>query len=228
MSTTKNPTRNKLWKSFEMNDLPDVDETNSSLKPAAAQSSEAGAGTATIHPISPTVSVPTQAPYPTPHDQVSAIETEMGSGAPEIAGEIQVDQSLGETEKFVADVVASASAPEATPEAELIQEADQSSDQRPQSSGQSRGRSRSQGQGASGAKPNINALIASVPRAEPQKRRANDVPLNLLIPPNVKKQLVDAASNNGVSIRAVVLHALKLAGVEVKEEDIPDLRGRGG
>jgi hypothetical protein len=44
----------------------------------------------------------------------------------------------------------------------------------------------------------------------------------------VKKQLADASSNNGVSIRAVVLHALKLAGVEVKEEDIPDLRGRGG
>ena len=221
-------TKNKLWKSFEMNDLPDVDETNSSLKPAAAQSTAAEAGTATIHPISPTVSVPTEAPSPAPHEQVGAIETAMGPGPAATAGESQADQSLAETEKFVADVVASAAAPEAPAEVDLSQGADQASDVKPQTSGQSRGRSRSQGQAAPAPKSNINALIASVPRAEPQKRRANDVPLNLLIPPNVKKQLVDAASNNGVSIRAVVLHALKLAGVEVKEEDIPDLRGRGG
>jgi hypothetical protein len=221
-------TKNKLWKAFEMNDLPDVDETNSSLKPAAAQSAAAEAGTATIHPISPTVSVPNQAPSSAPHEQVSAIETAMGPGAPEITGETEADHSLSETEKFVADVVASAAAPEAQAQADLPQEVGLASDVKPQTSGQPRGRSRSQGQAAPAPKSNINALIASVPRAEPQKRRANDVPLNLLIPPNVKKQLVDAASNNGVSIRAVVLHALKLAGVEVKEEDIPDLRGRGG
>jgi hypothetical protein len=221
-------TKSKLWKSFEMNDLPEVDETNSSLKPAASQSSGAVAETASIHPISPTVTVPTQAPSPTPHEQASAIETAMGSGSPETGAEVQADQSSEETEKFVADVIASAPPPEAPVQADLTQEADQSFDQRPQASSQSRGRSRSQGQAASAPKPSINALIASVPRAEPQKRRANDVPLNLLIPPNVKKQLVEAASNNGVSIRAVVLHALKLAGVEVREEDIPDLRGRGG
>jgi hypothetical protein len=227
MSTPKGK-KGQLFAAFEMNDFPDVDEANSSLKPAAAQSSEIVAGSATIHPISPTVSVPNQAPSPAPHEQVSAIETAMGPGASETGVEIPADQSLAETEKFVADVVASAAAPEAPAQADLDQEANQALDEKPQTSGQSRGRSRSQGQAAPAPKSNINALIASVPRAEPQKRRANDVPLNLLIPPNVKKQLVDAASNNGVSIRAVVLHALKLAGVEVKDEDIPDLRGRGG
>lgn len=221
-------TKSKLFAAFEINKLPEVDETNSSLKPAAAQSPEAVADTATIHPISPTVSVPTQAPSPAPHEQASAIETAMGSGSSETGAEVQADQSSGETEKFVADVIASAPPPEAPAQTDLTQETEQSSDAKPQTSGQTRGRSRSQGQVVSAPKSNINALIASVPRAEPQKRRANDVPLNLLIPPNVKKQLVEAASNNGVSIRAVVLHALKLAGVEVKEEDIPDLRGRGG
>ncbi|MBD2746163.1 hypothetical protein IC232_05550 [Microvirga sp. BT688] len=227
MSSTKGK-KGQLFAAFHVDDLPDVDETNSSLKPAAAPSSEVATGSATIHPISPTVSVPAQAPSPAPHEQVSAIETAMGPGIPESGAEIQVEQSLAETEKFVADVVASAAAPEAPAQADLPQEANQASEEKPQTSGQSRGRSRSQGQAAPAPKSNINALIASVPRAEPQKRRANDVPLNLLIPPNVKKQLVDAASNNGVSIRAVVLHALKLAGVEVKDEDIPDLRGRGG
>jgi hypothetical protein len=227
MSSTKGK-KGQLFAAFHVDDLPDVDETNSSLKPAAAHSSEVAIGSATIHPISPTLSVPTQAPSPAPHEPASAIETAMGPGAPESGAEIQADQSLAETEKFVADVVASAAAPEAPAQADLPQEANQASDDKPQTSGQTRGRSRSQGQAAAAPKSNINALIASVPRAEPQKRRANDVPLNLLIPPNVKKQLVDAASNNGVSIRAVVLHALKLAGVEVRDEDIPDLRGRGG
>jgi hypothetical protein len=221
-------TKSKLFAAFEINKLPDVDETNSSLKSAPTQPSEAAAETATIHPISPTVSVPTQAPSPAPHEQASAIETAMESGSPQTGGEVQADQASEETEKFVADVMASAPPPEAPVEADLTQETEQSSDVKPQASGQSRGRSRTQGQAASAPKANINALIASVPRAEPQKRRANDVPLNLLIPPYVKKQLADASSNNGVSIRAVVLHALKLAGVEVKEEDIPDLRGRGG
>ncbi len=67
-------TKSKLWKSFEMNDLPEVDETNSSLKPAASQSSGAVAETASIHPISPTVTVPTQAPSPTPHHFHETVE----------------------------------------------------------------------------------------------------------------------------------------------------------
>jgi hypothetical protein len=227
MSSTKGK-KGQLFAAFHVDDLPDVDETNSSLKPAAAHSSEVATGSATIHPISHAVLVPTQAPSPALHEQVSAIETAIGPGTPESGAEIPADQSLAETEKFVADVVASAAVPKVPAQADLPQEANQAFDDKPQTSGQSRGRSRSQGQAAPAPKSNINALIASVPRAEPQKRRANDVPLNLLIPPNVKKQLVDAASNNGVSIRAVVLHALKLAGVEVRDEDIPDLRGRGG
>jgi ABC-type Fe2+-enterobactin transport system substrate-binding protein len=63
----------------------------------------------------------------------------MESGSPQTGGEVQADQASEETEKFVADVMASAPPPEAPVEADLTQETEQSSDVKPQASGQSSG-----------------------------------------------------------------------------------------
>jgi hypothetical protein len=57
-------------------------------------------------------------------------------------------------------------------------------------------------------------------RAEPE------VPLQVLIPAGIRKQLAVKAAQEGQSLRALVLRALRGLGIEVTEEDIRGKRGR--
>jgi hypothetical protein len=95
----------------------------------------------------------------------------------------------------------------------------------------------------------LGALLRSVPRAtaaesaepdplvsvgEPASRVARgaapaiepEVPLQVLIPAGIRKQLALKAAEEGQSLRALVLSAIRSLGITVTEADIKGKRGR--
>jgi hypothetical protein len=94
----------------------------------------------------------------------------------------------------------------------------------------------------------LGALLRSVPRAtaadapepasavpavEPASRVARatsaiepEVPLQVLIPAGIRKQLALKAAEEGQSLRALVLRAIRSLGITVTEADIKGKRGR--
>jgi len=95
----------------------------------------------------------------------------------------------------------------------------------------------------------LGALLRSVPSAtvaaaseipqapdtppHPAPRRAAkptpaepEVPLQVLIPAGIRKQLALKAAGEGQSLRALVLQALRNLGIEVTEAEIKGKRGR--
>jgi hypothetical protein len=63
-------------------------------------------------------------------------------------------------------------------------------------------------------------------RFEIQARSIKEVPLQVLIPEHVREQLGIMAAKERVSLRALVLRAVRGLGIEVSEEEIRDKRGR--
>ena len=53
-----------------------------------------------------------------------------------------------------------------------------------------------------------------------------EVPLQVLIPKHIRTQLGVMAANEGKSLRAVVLTAIRRLGIAVTDEEIRDKRGR--
>jgi hypothetical protein len=96
----------------------------------------------------------------------------------------------------------------------------------------------------------LGALLRSVPRAtaveepeppaatpvaaEPAVRRTEraapaiepEVPLQVLIPASIRKQLALKAAEEGKSLRALVLGAIRSLGITVTDADIKGKRGR--
>jgi hypothetical protein len=67
----------------------------------------------------------------------------------------------------------------------------------------------------------VNAgRLPAAPTAQP------DVPLQVLIPANVRKQLALRAAEEGQSLRALMLRAIRSLGIEVTDADIAGKRGR--
>jgi hypothetical protein len=62
----------------------------------------------------------------------------------------------------------------------------------------------------------------AVPVAEPE------VPLQVLIPANIRKQLALKAAEEGKSLRALMLGAIRSLGITVTDADIKGKRGRRG
>jgi hypothetical protein len=61
-------------------------------------------------------------------------------------------------------------------------------------------------------------------RAEPAGER--EVPLQVLIPERLRKQLAVKAAEEGQSLRALILRAIRSLGIEVSDADIRGKRGR--
>jgi len=75
--------------------------------------------------------------------------------------------------------------------------------------------------------------MPSVPALEPPPRRAArfaaaepEVPLQVLIPEHIRKQLAVKAAEEGRSLRALMLSAIRSLGIEVTDEEIRGKRGR--
>ncbi len=73
----------------------------------------------------------------------------------------------------------------------------------------------------------------AVPAAEPASQVARatptvepEVPLQVLIPAGIRKQLALKAAEEGQSLRALVLSAIRSLGITVTEADIKGKRGR--
>ncbi len=73
---------------------------------------------------------------------------------------------------------------------------------------------------ASIAEPPPRAPKTTVARIEPE------VPLQVLIPANIRKQLALLAAEEGESLRSLMLRAIRSLGVTVTDADIKGKRGR--
>jgi hypothetical protein len=56
----------------------------------------------------------------------------------------------------------------------------------------------------------------------------SEVPLQVLVPRHIRKQLAVKAAQEGHSLRALVLTGIRSLGIEVTDEEIRDKRGRRG
>jgi hypothetical protein len=68
----------------------------------------------------------------------------------------------------------------------------------------------------------------STPRPSPRAAAAmeREVPLQVLIPERIRKRLAVKAAEEGQSLRALILRAIRGLGIEVSEADIKGKRGR--
>src|SRR4051812_26370243 len=71
-----------------------------------------------------------------------------------------------------------------------------------------------------------------VPEPPPREQAATsaaaepEVPLQVLVPKHIRKQLAVKAAEEGQSLRALVLTAIRSLGISVSDEEIRDKRGR--
>jgi hypothetical protein len=70
------------------------------------------------------------------------------------------------------------------------------------------------------AEPVVHATSRSASAIEPE------VPLQVLIPAGIRKQLAFKAAEEGQSLRALVLRAIRSLGITVSDADIKGKRGR--
>jgi hypothetical protein len=64
------------------------------------------------------------------------------------------------------------------------------------------------------------------PAARPQPQVEAEVPLQVLIPASIRKQLAFKAAEEGQSLRALVLRAIRSIGITVTDAEIKGKRGR--
>lgn len=62
-------------------------------------------------------------------------------------------------------------------------------------------------------------------RKNPAGLQKRDVPIQVMVPVNIKRQLKMLAASRGTTQRAIVLDALRLAGLNVPANELADLRG---
>lgn len=60
----------------------------------------------------------------------------------------------------------------------------------------------------------------------PEDFAHKDVPLQVMVPPKVRRQLALLCAERGESMRTVVLRGLRSLGVEIDEAELVDRRGR--
>jgi hypothetical protein len=78
------------------------------------------------------------------------------------------------------------------------------------------------------AETGLELIAARAPAPKPASRRtAPEVALSTKVPDYVLRQLRRRYAESGITIRNQVLFALRLAGVEVRDEDLHDERRRG-
>ncbi len=70
------------------------------------------------------------------------------------------------------------------------------------------------------AEPAMRKITRAAPVVEPE------VPLQVLIPASIRKQLALKAAEEGKSLRALVLGAIRSLGITVTDADIKGKRGR--
>jgi len=88
------------------------------------------------------------------------------------------------------------------------------------------------------ATASAEAAPSPVPRPESAHERSSrpamsagaeqEVPLQVLIPERVRKRLAVKAAEEGRSLRALMLTAIRSLGIEVTDEEIKGKRGRKG
>jgi hypothetical protein len=79
--------------------------------------------------------------------------------------------------------------------------------------------------------PQERAASVQIPEVETAPTSARfsieaEVPLQVLIPKHIRTQLGVMAANEGKSLRAVVLTAIRELGISVTDEEMRDKRGR--
>ena len=79
--------------------------------------------------------------------------------------------------------------------------------------------------------PPLPMAVAAEPASSKFSRPAQvavepEVPLQVLIPANIRKQLAFKAAEEGLSLRALVLTAIRGLGIAVTDADIKGKRGR--
>ena len=74
----------------------------------------------------------------------------------------------------------------------------------------------------------MSAAVEPAPRkaSRPASVVEPEVPLQVLIPANIRKQLALKAAEDGQSLRALVLIAIRSLGIPVTDADIKGKRGR--
>jgi hypothetical protein len=78
------------------------------------------------------------------------------------------------------------------------------------------------------AETGLDLIAARAAEPKPASRRtAPEVALSTKVPDYVLRQLRRRYAESGITIRNQVLFALRLAGVEVRDEDLLDERKRG-
>jgi hypothetical protein len=73
-------------------------------------------------------------------------------------------------------------------------------------------------------KPDAPASLGVLPERTQQAEK--EVPIQVMVPSNIRKQVALMGVENGESIRTVVLRGLKAIGVEVPDNQLVDRRGR--
>lgn len=74
--------------------------------------------------------------------------------------------------------------------------------------------------------PSAPALELSAQRAAESVTAEPEVPLQVLIPEHIRKQLAIKAAEEGRSLRALILSAIRSLGIEVTDQEIRGRRGR--
>jgi hypothetical protein len=69
-----------------------------------------------------------------------------------------------------------------------------------------------------------SAQTTSAPTPTPAKVATRDVPLQVLVPEPVRRQLEIRAAEEGITKRTFILRALRQAGLDVPEDEIRDRR----
>ncbi len=69
---------------------------------------------------------------------------------------------------------------------------------------------------------------APPPRQVTKPLVESEVPLQVLVPRHIRRQLAVKAAQEGHSLRALVLTGIRSLGIEVTDEEIRDKRGRRG
>ena len=64
------------------------------------------------------------------------------------------------------------------------------------------------------------------PRATSEELSPKEVPLQIMVPKSVRRQVALLCADRGENIRTMVLRGLRSVGVQVSESELTDRRGR--
>jgi hypothetical protein len=71
-----------------------------------------------------------------------------------------------------------------------------------------------------------NSLREHRPKAITAEGPAKEVPLQVMVPEKIRRELAHLCAERGENIRTVVLRGLRAVGIQIPESELVDRRGR--